>query len=104
MCGGFTLTYAGNRAAVQIAPCPVPTLFAKYMIVLPGPQIAGTDDPQFIEIIWADWDCGDDVDAVDSLQMLRHVAGFKVHQEDGCPKIGSFGLIEIPNATATPAP
>lgn len=36
-----------------------------------------------------DVDCDGDVDSVDSLKQLRHVAGLSVSQEPGCPAIGS---------------
>jgi len=36
-----------------------------------------------------DVDCDDDIDAVDGLGQLRHVAGFEVNQQPGCPVVGS---------------
>jgi CSLREA domain-containing protein len=41
-----------------------------------------------------DVDCDDDVDSVDGLGQLRHVAGLGVNQQPGCPLVGSdFGGI-----------
>jgi hypothetical protein len=37
-------------------------------------------------------DCDSDVDTVDALKQLRHVAQLPVDQEDGCPPIGSSAL------------
>lgn len=39
-------------------------------------------------IPWGDIDCGGDVDSVDALQILRHVAALQVNQEPGCPGLG----------------
>jgi hypothetical protein len=38
-----------------------------------------------------DVDCDQDVDAVDSLKLLRHIVGLSVSQTDPCPEIGSPG-------------
>ena len=38
-----------------------------------------------------DVDCDGDVDAVDSLKLLRHIVGLSVSQTDPCPEIGSPG-------------
>jgi hypothetical protein len=37
--------------------------------------------------LWGDVDCDGDVDAMDALKVLRHVAGLPVQQPDGCPQI-----------------
>ncbi len=50
-----------------------------------------------------DVDCDGDVDSVDSLKQLRHVAGLSVSQEEGCPDIGTdvaghlFGDVDCDN-------
>jgi hypothetical protein len=39
--------------------------------------------------LFGDVDCSDSVNSVDSLHILRHVAGLIVNQQPGCPAIGS---------------
>lgn len=41
----------------------------------------------FGELMWGDVDCDGDLDAVDALQILRHVAALPVDQEPGCPDV-----------------
>jgi hypothetical protein len=48
-------------------------------VSLPAPPIHG------------DVDCDNDVDSVDALKVLRHVANLPVSQPSGCPAIGSQG-------------
>lgn len=41
----------------------------------------------FGERLWGDVDCDGDLDAVDALQILRHVAALSVDQEPDCPEM-----------------
>lgn len=41
------------------------------------------------KLVQGDVDCDEDVDSVDALKQLRHVAALSVAQEPGCPGIGS---------------
>jgi hypothetical protein len=41
------------------------------------------------DLMWGDSDCDGDVDTVDGLKGLRHVAGLPTDQENGCPELGS---------------
>jgi len=78
--------------------CPAFAAFIEYGLLLGisgAPAGGGIDDiGLFVERTWGDHDCDDDVDAVDSLQELRHVAGLPVNQADDCPEIGSPGLVK----------
>lgn len=44
-------------------------------------------------VIWGDANCDGDVNAVDALQTLRHIAALGVVQEPGCPEIG--GAVQV---------
>ena len=48
------------------------------------------------EIIQGDVDCDGDVDTVDALQELRHVAALPAAQNDPCPGIGTTAAIPGP--------
>ena len=52
----------------------------------PSPAPTATPAPSFPK---GDLDCDEDVDAVDALQGLRHIAGFTANQQPDCPGIGS---------------
>ena len=54
------------------------------------------------EIIQGDVDCDGDVDAVDALKELRHVAALPVAQNDPCPDVGTAAA--IPGPTGPPGP
>lgn len=62
-----------------------PTLGAQTGIILAG---------AFGDLTWGDTDCDEDVDAVDALQILRHLAALPVNQEGICPQIGVPILID----------
>ena len=70
MSSGFRLDagFWPGVAAPAVVPTPTPT---------PGPGQFG------------DVDCNGSVDAVDSLKILRYVAGLSVSQTEPCPDIGS---------------
>ncbi len=54
------------------------------------PQGAGCDIGAYeLGPVQGDVDCDGDVDAIDSLKELRHVAGLSVSQTGDCPDIGS---------------
>ena len=50
--------------------------------------------------LWGDDDCDGDVDAVDALKTLRHVAGLPVSQTGPCP--GMATIIDVTNASLHP--
>ena len=64
------------------APTPTPT-------PAPTPTPTPASSPTPTTAMQGDVDCDGDVDAVDSLKVLRHVAGLSVGQQPGCPAIGS---------------
>jgi hypothetical protein len=45
--------------------------------------------PPIPEFLQGDIDCDGDVDAVDALQLLRHVAGLGANQGPDCPEVGA---------------
>ncbi len=77
---------------VYVDPCPKLRISVEWRVLLGG---ASSEEGPTILLVWGDLDCDGDVDAVDALQALRDVAGLTVFQEDGCPEIGSLGLIEF---------
>lgn len=48
------------------------------------------------EIIQGDVDCDDDVDSVDALKDLQHIAELAVAQNDPCPDVGTTAAIPGP--------
>lgn len=54
----------------------------------PTPEPTPTPTAKPVEFIMGDVDCDGDVDAVDSLKLLRSVAGLEYEQEPGCVPIG----------------
>jgi hypothetical protein len=67
-------------ASVQI---PI-TLTGDMEVVIDGQELSG--EP----LAFGDVDCDSDVDSVDALKLLRHVAGLSVSQNDPCPDIGTY--------------
>ena len=53
------------------------------------PSATPTVEPKRLQ---GDVDCDGDVDSVDALKQLRHVASLSIEQEPGCPEIGSTAL------------
>jgi Tol biopolymer transport system component len=84
---GLQDVFVHDRGAeVTPAPTPSPTPTPS-----PGP-----------ELTQGNVDCDQDVDSVDALKQLRHVAAMPVSQEPGCPEIGSevaslFGDVDCDN-------
>lgn len=64
-----------------VSPSPTPTPTATF-----SPSPTPTAPPE--GPLWGDVDCDEDVDSVDSLKILRHVAGLPVSQDDPCTPIG----------------
>jgi hypothetical protein len=55
----------------------------------PCPDIGSTVMVDGVPRKWGDVDGDGDVNAVDALKILRHVAGLSVDQQPGTPRIGS---------------
>jgi CSLREA domain-containing protein len=101
--GGPTMTHAllpGSPAidAGDDAACP-----ATDQRGVARPQGDGCDIGAFEfepVTLWGDDDCDGDVDAVDALKTLRHVAGLPVSQTGPCP--GMATIIDVTNASLHP--
>jgi Tol biopolymer transport system component len=50
--------------------------------------IAAAVEPTAIRLLWGDVNCSGDVEAVDALQILRHLVRLPVLQQEPCPDIG----------------
>jgi hypothetical protein len=87
---------AGGRVTVTLTPDHEGTA----TVTLAGP--CGLESEITVTVLpgglHGDVDCDDDVDSVDSLKVLRHVAGLDVAQTEPCPDIGTgvpiFGDID----------
>jgi hypothetical protein len=78
----WTVTLTG--AAATPTPTPVPSIINH--TPPPTPTAPATAGPALTQ---GDVDCDLDVDSVDALKQLRHVAGMSVSQEPVCPQIGA---------------
>ena len=117
--GGVTLTHAllaGSPAIDAASPsCPAPATdqrgvarpqgaacdIGAFESGAPGPSATGTPIPSPtpppsstatpvpVGALWGDNDCDIDVDAVDALKGLQHVAAIGFSQNDPCPALGS---------------
>ena len=58
----------------------------KYIPVQP---LGLTGEPPLPKVAMGDVDCDDDVDSVDALKALRHVASLSVAQTEPCPDVGT---------------
>lgn len=74
-----TPTPTPTPTPVGQTPTPTPT-------ATPTPTPTGTPGP---ELVVGDVDCDGDADAVDALQVLRHLAALSVNQNPPCPGIGT---------------
>jgi hypothetical protein len=72
------LRHVAGLPVSQTEPCPKI-----------GSDVEVTDASTTTMRMWGDADCDGDVDAVDALKKLRHVAGLPVTQLEPCPDIGS---------------
>ena len=100
----------GSSCPATSTPTPSPTSTPSPTLPpgeTPGPTSTPTPTPIPVDDLrWGDLDCDEDVDAVDALKGLQHVAGIKFTQKAGCPKLGG-GLTPIPTPTPveqTPSP
>ena len=89
------------RRFVVLIALAIAVLTAAPVGLAPTPPLAALD------LVWGDVDCDGDVDSVDSLKILRFVAGLSVSQQAGCPALGSpveLGPTPTPSPTPTPTP
>ncbi len=95
------MAYTTSDGQICIAATPAPTHTATPMptpthaatpthTLSPSPTPSPAPEPQFSN---GDIDCDGDVDSVDALKVLRHVAGMSVSQIDPCPDIGSTAAL-----------
>jgi hypothetical protein len=72
------LRYVGGLPVNQTLPCPEA-----------GSTVGITVDGAPSQRPWGDADCNGAVNAVDALQVLRHVAGLPANRPPGCPALGA---------------
>ena len=72
------LQHVAGLSVLQVEPCPD----VGATVVLSQGGVTSVR-------VWGDADCDGDVDAVDTLKKLRHIAGLPVEQEEPCPDIGT---------------
>ena len=88
--------------AAILASVAVTVLVNGMLFSVPSASSEGQPSGALEEIIQGDVDCDGDVDAVDALQDLRHVALLPVTQDDSCPEIGTTAA--IPGPPGPPGP
>jgi hypothetical protein len=104
--GGFDGTLAGNTEILGAVPTPTPSPSPTETpspspepsptdtptptpTPTPSPTLSPSPTPSPTPIPHGDVNCSGQVDAVDSLQILRHVAKLPVSLPTNCPEIGS---------------
>ena len=84
----ITITEPPETPTPTPSPTPAPT-------ASPGPTATATPPPG-ADLVQGDNDCDGDVDAVDGLKGLQHIAAIPFGQEPDCPAIGSGLLAAAP--------
>jgi hypothetical protein len=84
-CSDLTITVIDHLGPDPNASNTNPTTIDGEICIV---EDAGTDR------LWGDIDCGDSVDPIDSLKILRFDAGLSVAQAAGCPEAGSTTSVD----------
>lgn len=92
--GGTAMTGAGCTVDFEIGPQGDIYFLSHFGGEVKRLRFAPADDTP--ELIQGDNDCDEDVDSVDGLAGLRHLAGLAVSQQPGCPALGGALPAAVP--------